>query len=589
MSLNDFCLTKFSFTVPLIRAISPNLDNDIERADMRIYPQAYAAKVGFFFIISLVAAVAAIPLLVTVFGLENLVFFMSLLAVPFVVLLVGSYMPSFSASSRASSLEAEVPFAAAYITVMSTGGISPFQSLQMLKSVKLLPNLAKMSRELDIDVSGLGVDPVTAIEHKARNLPAPEFRELMLGYASTLRSGGDVVHFLMRRTQLMFDERLSKTRLVGERASVLMEIYITVGVLLALGLYSIFAVSESMSEFMPSMFSGAFLVLFSYVLLPMTSYIFLWMADVMQPKYPQSDEKVYKTFYACMPVMIFLLVAFFVVFLLPQLRVIPLFDMSAKLIETLTAYFKLEKGFEASIGLCLAFLIPTLPAAVLEIESSARERGIEFGISNFLRDLVEIRKSGLSPEKCVTTLSARNYGRLTPYLKVMARQLGWGLSFRRIYVHFERSVKSWLSRITMFLLLDTIHVGGGTPETLETLAQFSEDILRMEKEKRSSLRPLLIVPYIGAGILIIFTILFLSFSKYTLSLAGKSLGTSYLLQLLIPPLVFHVYNMGLVAGKISSEKVSAGFKHAAALTAFALIALLFSPAYQWQIAPPAGM
>jgi len=582
LTFSGFCYGSFKWMASWIKMLYGNLARDLQEADIRIYPEAYASTVAFSVLVSTISGAAASFLLIFYLKLIPIFpYILLFILAPFIILGMGKVYPKSKASSRSQSFDAEVPYASAYTTVMATGGVSPYVSFQRLKDAPLMPNLSKMSKILDIDVRGLGLDPVSAIEISAASVPSKDFRELLLGYASTLRSGGDVTHYLIRRSEVLFKDRLTRVKVVSERAASFTEIYATFAILLALGLYSIFIVSLTLQDYLSTpLFTESVFIFFGYILLPMISILYLLIMDLSQPKYPSQDNRVYKIFLTSLPLMFFLAFGMFFPFIAAFnfLRSLPPFSILAMFVEFLARrVMNLETGFEPAIGLCLAMIIGTLPPAIMEIKISNEEKGIEFGVTNFMRDLVEVRKSGLSPEKCIRNLSKRNYGRLSKHLVVISRQLGWGFSFENIFATFDRRVKSWLAKINMFLLVDAIHVGGGTPETLETLAEFCEMNMSMEKEKRMQLRPLMIVPYVGAGILIVFSVIFLTYARSVLGIAGKALSFSYFANLILPPLIFHVYLMGLVAGKISSERVSAGFKHALYLSIFSLLTFFTVP------------
>jgi flagellar protein FlaJ len=99
----------------------------------------------------------------------------------------------------------------------------------------------------------------------------------------------------------------------------------------------------------------------------------------------------------------------------------------------------------------------------------------------------------------------------------------------------------------------------------------------IEKEKGMTLAPLLIVPYIGGIILIASTLLLLSFTRSMLSISGAGIAYVPILNLFTPPLMIHAFLSGLVAGKISAGRISAGFKHAIFLLILSLIAAYLSP------------
>ena len=579
----------FPWSSKIVMKVFRNLDRDLRSAGMSIYREAYASAVGFMVVISLIISLLGVPLFLTkMLEPELLTFleyvpystFIVIFLLPLIVLLIGGLIPKFKAASRSSALETETPFLAAYISVMATGGISPYSSLQRVKNIPLLRELSKVSRRMDVEVRAMGIDPLSAIEKMAYSVPSKDYRELLLGYTSTLRSGGDVVHYLMRKTELMFQERLSKLKIVGERMGGMLEVYIAIAILLGLGFYTIYIVSMALGGFAEvPFFTGGSFFMFAWIIMPMISFSFIYLIDVMQPKYPESEWTSYYVFFIFLPVTIVLFIGMSISYMAPEIVtvlpvIIPLKEFSRYLsIDVL----KLEAGFEAGVGAIVALAIGTLPAAVVEWFRMRRLKGVEGGIVLFLRDLVEVRKTGMSPEHCIMDLSNRDYGRFSRYLKTISNQVGWGSPFRKVYETFHKRVKGWLSRIIMFLLIDAIEVGGGAPETLESLARFGEMIVSLEKEKRMILRPLLLIPYIGAMTFIISTIVLLSFMRTSLAIAHRSIAFAQFATIMLPPLIIHTYITGLVAGKISGERVANGFKHALILLITSIITIIISP------------
>ena len=593
MGLKNFSLVGkiyglFPWASKIVLGIFRNLPEILKEADMNIYPEAYAATVGFLTVIGLIISIGGIPLTIISIYAPHLLGFLSqipyysylaLFLLPGLILLLGVALPKIKALNRASNLETEVPFLAAYVSVMATGGISPYASILRVKEYPLLPTLAKASKRIELKVRGLGLDPISAIEESAKAMPSQEYRELLLGYASTLRAGGDVVHYLLTKTEQIFRDRLMRLRILGERMAGMMEVYVTLAVLLALGFYSIFIVSISMAQYLPSPIGMEQFVVFAYVFLPTISIVFLYMIDLLQPKYPEVRmNPTYKLYFASIPFMVFLTVGFYLTFELPMLASITPFDYMKDFVLYVTYdLMGLEPGFETPVGLMLALVIPTVPAAVYEKIRAKHEAEIERGVIDFIRDLVEIRKTGMSPEGCIINLAKRDYGRFSEHLRIISNQVGWGIPLKKVSERFKQRVRSWLANTMIFLLVDAIEVGGGSPQTLETLARFGEMTESVEKEKAMRLRPLLLVPYIGALTFIVSTIVLLGFMRATLALANMPLAFQQFTKMLLTPMVFHIYLTGLVSGKISNGRVSAGFLHTVVLSICALIAMAISP------------
>jgi flagellar protein FlaJ len=536
-----------------------HLEDLLEDAGLKIFPEAYYSMIGFVFILLLVL-VTPISIILRIYPL---------VLAPLLVIPLGYLVPKTMAQDRAQKLDLEVPFAGTYISVMATGGMSPYDSLKRLKDCNLLPNISKVTKEIEVDVQIKGFDPVSAIEKSAKHLPSKDYKDLMLGYVSTLKTGGDIIHYLLVRTDSMFKDLAIKVKAFGERASVLMESYVTISILMTLTLAVMFMTTLSLQQFWQGGMSPSTFQLYGYLLVPAISILFIYISDSQQISQPINDWATYKVFFATLPVSIFLAITMFI----PFATGITLGFAApfSNAIISLTKILGLDRGYEASLGLAVVLLVTAAPSAIAHSYYARLKKGVEKEVSNFMRDLTETRKTGASPEACIENLAGKDYGRFTPILVTASRQIRWGLPFGVIYETFRKKIKSWIALVNIYLLVDAIEVGGGTPETLETVTRFSESLSSLEKEKKESLRPLLLLPYIGTGILLFATIILLSFSRTLLGSYNQSIPFSGVVGVIMPPLIMQIFFVGLVTGKFSSGETSAGFKHSVILLAIALV------------------
>jgi len=540
-----------------------------------MYPEAYVSILGFLFLITTLATIIIISLTGFIFA-----FF-----IPLIVILLGYVVPQVMAHDRAQKLDLEVPFAGTYISVMATGGMSPYASLKRLKECALLPNVSKSINNVEIDVEIRGVDPVSAMENSAKSLPSKDYKELMLGYASTMRTGGDVIHYLFVRTETMFKDLAAKVKSFGERANLLMETYVTISILLTLMLTVMYMTSLSLESYWSGSTDVGIFLIYGYFLVPFMAVLFFFIADSQQISQPLNDWKTYKAFFACIPIFAFLLLVMFLPFAASESNLFFAEPFKA-LISGLRQAVGLERGYEAGLGMGISLLFASIIGTIAHSYYTRMNKDITEQVSNFMRDLTEARKTGSSPERCIENLAGRKYGRFTPILETASRQIRWGLPFKVIYETFKVKINSWLALINIFLLVDAVEVGGGTPETLETLAHFSEELSSIEKERKSTQRPLLFMPYLGVGILIFSTLVFLAFSRSILSsYSNQSIPFSQVVTLLLPTLMVQIFFMGLVTGKLSGGKVSNGFKHSLILIS---LGLLFTPLARYLTLPFIG-
>jgi len=577
MRIDTFAFANFDWMGKYVLKYNRNLPRHLEAANIRLHPEVYASVVGMFVVLSALIAAPLAVLGTILFGPISLV----LLVVPLVVFGFLTIYPSFQASNRAFNLESEVPYAAAYVSVMSTGGISPYRAIQRLRHVPLLPSLANAASIMAVDVEAIGMDPVSAMEKMGKTLPSADFKDLLLGYASTLTVGGDITHFLQRKAYTIFENRARAMKSIGDRVTLVMEGYTVTVILMALGLYILFIISKLLPAG-GSMFTVGNFVIFGYFVLPLLTVVFLFLLDVFEPRYPLADWRPYKVLAYTLP---FTAVALFY-------GVIPYFvEMQSPLVpffDALTVMLGLNPGVTPALALALVVSLTFLPAAIVAMRISREQAEMGSQVVSFLRDLVEIRKTGMAPERCIQMLSKRDYGRFSKRLQRIANKLGWGISFSDILEEELKQVKNWFVAINIFLLIDSIDVGGGTPETLEALASFGEQIQILEKEKASALRPLLLIPYIGGLTTLLTASVFLAYVQSLSKVAGFAFSFADFAKVFLPPVVINTIMAGLVAGKASGEKISAGFFHVLVLGLLVIGALAASPLLLGFLALPGG-
>lgn len=530
----------------------------LERAKIKIYPETY---------VSLMLLIAVLTIPVTIISIVVLYFYTFIpviFLVPFPVYVMIGFLliPLSRAGERASNLEREMPFAAAYISVMASGGIAPYTSFKRLAEVELMPAMRSEAREIIKDVEIFGIDPLTAIENAAKRNPLDIFKDFLAGYASTVIIGGDIGHFLERKAEDIFKTRAMRVKAAAERLGMLLETFIIVMVLMSLCFYILFSV-ESIYSVGISMYSG--IILYTYLFTPMLSLMFIYLAHSMQPKTPVVEMRPYKVFGLCSIVGILLLLLLTNFFGYMQL---PFFS-------------QLQTIIDLPVAIAIALFVATAPAAVVHQRVSSKRNSMEQGINSFLRDLTEVRKTGLSPEKCIESLSNRDYGEFSKELRKISSEISWGVPVRKVIMDFVKRTKSWMSQLVMFLLVETIDVGGGTIAMIESLARFNNLTQEVEKEKKMAVRPYIMMPYFAAILLVATTTMMIGFTSGTLGVAetGQTKDLGPMITTFVTSAIFHSYLIGIVAGKISEESVAAGFKHAAILVIIAVLAAKLVPMF----------
>ena len=299
------------FAPYVLKKVFPQIKGALEKGRVKIYSETYVSLMFFIALLTLPVSVLA-GSAALIFGFLPLLI---LVPLPLFVIVGFLVVPMNNASDRSSSLEREMPFAAAYISVMSSGGIAPYTSFKRLTQVDLMPAMSKEARDIIKDVEIFGVDPLTALDQASKKTPLDIFKDFLGGYASTVIIGGDIGHYLERKAEDIFRARALRVKAAAERLGMLLETFIIVMVMMSLCFYILFAVNGIQSGTNASsdisQYSG--ILLYTYIFTPMLSMLFIYLAHSMQPKTPLVDMRPYKVFAVCgaIGIVVFLLLTNF--------------------------------------------------------------------------------------------------------------------------------------------------------------------------------------------------------------------------------------------------------------------------------------
>ncbi len=577
MTFWDFVYRYFEKPGKKILEIYPNIADEIRKSGIHLYPEVYGSFIVFA---TIVITVISVVLSAIFFILGIYIAVPILAALPFLGFILLVYTPALIGSSRAGGIEGEFPYTVAYLSMMVMSGLSPYAAFERItRSKRVFAKSAELSQRFILLVRVLGRDPLTAFSMLAQRTPSATVRDLLMGYVTTVRAGGDVVDYLTKKARLLFSELLVRMKIIADRLGGLLEAYLALILLSLISLTVMYYVTVSYVSALSFGISPGAMALILYVFMPFLSGMILYLVDITQYKEPWIDYRPY-ILYGGLSIP---LIAYFSVFgillynLLPPYNPLRRSFLVSGLNELLTFPARiagLQSFYYPAVAFTMALLLATLPSMIYA-EYLSREYKVINGITRFLRDLVEIRKTGLSPERSIIELSRKNYGVFTKYLRKMALQLSLGIPLSRIIDELFKKIIVWRAKVMLFIMTDTIEVGGGSIEIMEHLSWFAENVDAIEDEKKRNLRTLLIVPYMGA-ILTIATIVMMT--AFFASLQVATGGAYYMAAAsTLPAIILNIYLMGLVAGKVSSGSIAAGFKHAVFLLILSLLFLMASP------------
>ncbi|MEO3994013.1 MAG: type II secretion system F family protein [Desulfurococcaceae archaeon TW002] len=552
-------------------ARSLELDKSILKAGMNVHPVIYASKtimITFITSVTVLLATAMAFIFVPMPFIARTVLGLVAVAIPILILAMRILQPSLKASDRKSSVENELSFFMAYASTMVKGGVSLEKIIERVSTLKVFKAMKEECLRVMTYVKLFGYDPVSALERVALLHPSIKFRDLMLGYTTTLRSGGDVTHYMEIRTQELFNARMNEVKSMTERLASFLELYIVLGVIMSITVFVLFSVSGTLSAVSAGRATETLSVdvtmpsLYSFVVLPLLGFVVLMMIQASQPKTPVKIMEPYITLIVLLPISVAL---FF----------ISLFITGGSGI--LRGVLGIHEVQSTIISLTIAMLILTIPPWLLYRSILRGHKGLIKSTADYLREMSEIRKTGLSPEKCIIQLSTKDFRNLTPIVSKAGAALTLGLSLEEALRKVLRGIREWFVIAIFRFLTDSIVVGGGAPDIIDTLARFTQTLSELEEELRRRLKVYVVLPYFGAVMLASSPIIIVNM---LITAAGAPAGAmAPLIGVLGVGSMINSFIMGLIAGKSSEMSVAAGFKHAALMTLVTSITLLFTLTY----------
>jgi archaeal flagellar protein FlaJ len=465
----------------------------------------------------------------------------------------------------AEKLDRELPYVLTLITIMAASGITPFGSFTKLARYKLLPYIMKEARNIVGQVHILGEDPLTAMEKRGNASASRQYRDLLLGYVSTVRNGGDIASFLQSKMKSIFEYDVSIARQSVAKIGGLVDAYMIMQVI-GLSLYVVVVAmsSTASSDLLPSsMSSPLFSYLLIFVLLPGISLLILFVLDkVVSSSLVGAGAMLKKGIY-------FSLAA------IGAFVALTVTGITQQIINPIYAF---------PIFLTAASAWPAYKT--MKIEKNMR--GMESELPSYLRDVAESRKSGLSPEKCIIYASERlRNPAFQGVVKSFSNQLEWGVPLRKIYENLASSVKSWSALIHFRILIEAIESGGGYTTSLEILAQSSEASYNTEREKESMLKPYFIIAFMVTAMSSITTLMvaqtFVDINKgISVPDADQSVPPPEPKEQLTSTQMFAIgmaaqsWMTGFLVGKISSGSFATGFRYSIMLLAISTGAMVMT-------------
>ncbi|HIJ98412.1 TPA: type II secretion system F family protein [archaeon] len=230
----------------------------------------------------------------------------------------------------------------------------------------------------------------------------------------------------------------------------------------------------------------------------------------------------------------------------------------------------------------LSVMVAFIPYSLHSYFEAARLRDMEDNLPEFLRDIAEARKTGMTLPEAVYKSMRIDYGRLTPEVQKMAYQISWGIPFDEVLKRFAKRIKSRFIERAIAIIIQAQISGGALTDTLDSVARDATLIKEAEKERKTKLNQQALIMY---AIYILFVIIVIALQKLMIPLItsqGFTLATQnpeeivqFYKNLFFSMIVIQAVFNGMLAGQISEGSPVIGLKHSAIFLAFGVVASWF--------------
>ena len=143
----------------------------------------------------------------------------------------------------------------------------------------------------------------------------------------------------------------------------------------------------------------------------------------------------------------------------------------------------------------LGFLLMVYPAAVYSDRQMQKIEAMEDKFPDFLRDLAEYWKGGLSMTVAIQTLAKGEYGNLNEEVNKMASQISWGVSFGEVLEMFTERVTSPIVTRAVRMVDEANRAGGRISDILLAASFDAREIKALETERRQEVGSYVTVIY----------------------------------------------------------------------------------------------
>lgn len=208
-------------------------------------------------------------------------------------------------------------------------------------------------------------------------------------------------------------------------------------------------------------------------------------------------------------------------------------------------------------------------------------RDIEVRLPEFLRDVAEAGRFGMTLAQAIKVSSRGRYGKLTPEIRRMAAQIDWGVPASEAMRLFSERVDTPLVKRMTSIIIKANDAGGSVSDVLTMVAHDARESMLNQAERKLAMSTYTVVIYVAFAVFIATIFILNSTFLPKMTEAGQMVAdgaekagvdTSGLAtikvdviptiqMLFIISVLIHAFGDGILAGVLADGQISTGLKH----------------------------
>jgi len=194
------------------------------------------------------------------------------------------YYPYQRAFSRKRDLDMNLPFAVNHMSAIATSGVPPKIIFKLLAGFKEYGEISNEASKIIRNVEVFGQDITTSIQNVADYVPSKDFRELLYGILSTIKTGGNLENYLqVKAKEALFMYRIRREEHL-QALSTYADFYTAVMIAAPLFLVSILAIMNVVGGTIEGMTIDDIMNIGIYLVIPATNMAFILFIHFTQPQ-----------------------------------------------------------------------------------------------------------------------------------------------------------------------------------------------------------------------------------------------------------------------------------------------------------------